>query len=320
VLAPAAVLAGPVVRAEHLSKRFGEVVAVDDLSFAIDGGTVTGFLGPNGAGKTTTLRMLLHLVQPTSGRALVFGRRYQDLRRPASRVGAVLEAADFHPGRSGRDHLFALALALGREGGEGQWFLGRERAAAERVDAVLDLVELAAAGHRRVGSYSLGMRQRLGLAGALLGDPELLILDEPANGLDPEGVRWLRDFMRSFAAEGKTVLVSSHVLAEVAQTVDQVMIINKGKLITFEPLDHLTAQLTGAVRVRAPEAARLHRALESEGIRSTLLDGDELRVEGVPSRRVGEVAYHADLLLHELTPESSSLEDVFLELTAREPS
>jgi ABC-2 type transport system ATP-binding protein len=185
---------------------------------------------------------------------------------------------------------------------------------------VLDLVELTAAARRRVGGYSLGMRQRLGLAASLLGDPELLILDEPANGLDPEGVRWLRDFLRSFAGEGKTVLVSSHVLAEVAQTVDQVVIINKGRLVTFSPLADLTARMTGAVRVRAPEAARLQSELERQGIRSQLLDGDELRIEGASSALVGEIAYHADLLLHELVPESSSLEDVFLELTAEEPS
>ena len=311
---------GAVIRAEHLTKRFGEVLAVDDLSFALQRGTVTGFLGPNGAGKTTTLRMLLHLVQPTSGQALVFGGRYQDLEFPASRVGAVLEAADFHPGRSGRDHLFALALALGGERDDGNWFLGRERSAARRVDTVLDLVELGSAGRRRVGSYSLGMRQRLGLAGALLGNPELLILDEPANGLDPEGVRWLRDFMRSFAAGGNTVLVSSHVLAEVQQTVDQVVIINKGKLVTFEPLAQLTAKLTGAVRVRAPGAHRLQAALAAEGIRSTLMDGDELLVDGAPGARIGELAFAAGIPLHELAPESSSLEDVFLELTAEEPS
>ncbi|HEU5211417.1 MAG TPA: ATP-binding cassette domain-containing protein [Gaiellaceae bacterium] len=310
-----------VVRAEHLSKRFGDVVAVDDLTFSLEHGTVTGFLGPNGAGKTTTLRMLLHLVEPTSGRALVFGGRYQDLARPAARVGAVLEVADFHPGRSGRDHLYSLALALGRrDPGGDHWFLGRERSAAERVDAVLDLVELGSAGRRRVGSYSLGMRQRLGLAGALLGDPELLILDEPANGLDPEGVRWLRDFLRAFAAEGKTVFVSSHVLAEVAQTVDQVVIINKGRLVTFSPLAELTGRLTGDVRVRAPEAARLQHALDREGIHSELLNGDELRVQGASTARVGEIAYHADLLVHALVPESSSLEDVFLELTAEGPS
>jgi ABC-2 type transport system ATP-binding protein len=308
-----------VVLSDHLTKRFGDILAVDDLTFALEHGTVTGFLGPNGAGKTTTLRMLLHLVQPTAGEALVFGRRYQDLERPAARVGAVLEAADFHPGRSGRDHLFSLALALGRDADDGDWFRGRERAAAKRVDAALDLVELGAAGRRRVGSYSLGMRQRLGLAAALLGDPELLILDEPANGLDPEGVRWLRDFMRSFAAEGKTVLVSSHVLAEVAQTVDQVVIINKGKLVTFSPLAELTERLTGTVRVHAPGAHRLQVTLEAEGIRSTLLDGDELRVEGVPSARVGELAFRAGVPLHELVSESSSLEDVFLELTAEEP-
>lgn len=309
-----------VVLSNHLTKRFGDILAVDDLTFALEHGTVTGFLGPNGAGKTTTLRMLLHLVEPTAGEALVFGRRYQDLERPAARVGAVLEAADFHPGRSGRDHLCALALALGRDVDDGGWFRGRERAAAKRVDAVLDLVELADAGRRRVGSYSLGMRQRLGLAAALLGDPELLILDEPANGLDPEGVRWLREFMRAFAAEGKTVLVSSHVLAEVAQTVDQVVIINKGKLVTFSPLADLTARLTGTVRVRAPGAHLLQTRLEAEGIRSTLLDGDELRAEGVPSARVGELAFRAGVPLHELVPESSSLEDVFLELTAQEPS
>jgi ABC-2 type transport system ATP-binding protein len=310
---------GPVVRVEHLSKRFGGVVAVDDLSFALQRGTVTGFLGPNGAGKTTTLRMLLHLVQPTAGRAFVFGRRYQDLERPAAHVGAVLEAADFHPGRSGRDHLFALALALGCDREEGHWFLAREQAAARRVDAVLELVELSAAANRRVGSYSLGMRQRLGLAGALLGDPELLVLDEPANGLDPEGVRWLRDFMRSFASEGKTVFVSSHVLAEVAQTVDQVVIINRGKLVAFEPLGKLTARVTGAVRVRAPAAQRLQATLQERGIKATLLDGNELLVEGAASAQVGEIAFAAGMPLHELIPESSSLEEIFLELTAEEP-
>jgi ABC-2 type transport system ATP-binding protein len=184
------------------------------------------------------------------------------------------------------------------------------------VDAVLQLVELTGAAGRRVGGYSLGMRQRLGLAGALLGDPELLILDEPANGLDPEGVRWLRDFLRAFAAEGKTVLVSSHVLAEVAQTVDRVLIINKGRLVTFSPLAELTARLSGGVRVRAPGAARLQRALAAEEIRSTLVNGDELLVEGAASARVGEIAYRAGVPLHELVTESSTLEDVFLELTA----
>jgi ABC-2 type transport system ATP-binding protein len=311
---------GAVVCAEHLTKRFAEVLAVDDLSFALERGTVTGFLGPNGAGKTTTLRMLLHLVHPTEGRALVLGGRYEELRRPAERVGAVLEAADFHPGRSGRDHLFALALALGGARGDEGSFRGRERAATTRVDSVLELVELTGAAHRRVGSYSLGMRQRLGLAGALLGDPELLILDEPANGLDPEGVRWLRDFLRGFAGEGKTVFVSSHVLAEVAQTVDQVLIINKGRLVTFSSLAELTARLTGGVHVRAPGIDRLQAALEAEGICSTLLDGAELLVDAAPSARVGEIAFRAGVPLHELVPQSSTLEDAFLELTAEDAS
>ena len=314
-IAGTAVDGDAVVRAEHLTKRFGDLVAVDDLSFALGRGTVTGFLGPNGAGKTTTLRMLLDLVEPTAGRALVLGDRYANLDRPAHRVGAVLEAADFHPGRSGRDHLCALALALGRVAGADESLRARERSAGRRVDAVLELVELSGAARRRVGSYSLGMRQRLGLAGALLGDPELLILDEPANGLDPEGVRWLRGFLREFAADAKTVLVSSHALAEVEQTVDQVLIIDKGRLVDFSSLFELTARLSGGVRVRAPGAARLQSALAAEGILSALDGPDELRVEGTSSARVGEIAYRAGIPLHELVAETSTLEDVFLELT-----
>jgi ABC-2 type transport system ATP-binding protein len=309
-----------VVRAEHLSKCFGDLRAVDDLTFSLERGTVTGFLGPNGAGKTTTLRMLLHLVEPSAGRALVFGRSYQDLERPAAQVGAVLEAADFHPGRSGRDHLFALALALGSGSDGGRRSRDRERTAATRVDSVLDLVELRSASRRRVGSYSLGMRQRLGLAAALLGDPAVLILDEPANGLDPEGVRWLRDFLRHFAADGKTVLVSSHVLAEVAQTVDDVIIINNGRLVTISPLAELIERRTGAVRVRVRDAHTLRAELETEGLRATLLDGGELLVEGAPSARIGDIAFRAGIPLEELVSESSSLEDVFLELTAEAPS
>ena len=216
----------PVVSASSLTKRFGELVAVDELTFSLRAGTVTGFLGPNGAGKTTTLRLLLGLAEPTAGEALVFGRRYRELDDPALRVGAVLESNDFHPGRSGRDHL--RVLALGAE------------IPRDRVEAVLELVELAPVAGRRVKTYSLGMRQRLGLAGALLGDPALLILDEPANGLDPAGVHWLRGFLRRFAEQGRTVLVSSHVLAEVAQTVDQVMIIDRGRLLTTGPLTDLT--------------------------------------------------------------------------------
>jgi ABC-2 type transport system ATP-binding protein len=218
----------PIVVAERLTKRFGDVLAVDDLSFTLEAGSVTGFLGANGAGKTTTLRILLGLVRPTAGTGLVFGRPYRELTDPARRVGAVLEAADFHPGRTGREHLMTLALAA--------------HVPPARVDEVLALVELTRAARRHVGGYSLGMRQRLGIAAALLGDPELLILDEPANGLDPEGVHWLRAFLRGFADEGKTVLVSSHVLAEVAQTVDHVLIIDQGRLVTNAPLAELVEE------------------------------------------------------------------------------
>ena len=215
------------VTARSLTKRYGDVVAVDDLSFSLRTGTVTGFLGPNGAGKTTTLRLLLGLAEPTSGEALVFGARFRELERPADRVGAVLESNDFHPARSGRDHLRALAIAADL--------------APARVEGVLEVVGLGAAARRPARTYSLGMRQRLGLAGALLGEPELLILDEPANGLDPAGMHWLRRFLRGFAAAGGTVLVSSHGLAELAQTVDELVIIDRGRLVATGALDALTA-------------------------------------------------------------------------------
>jgi ABC-2 type transport system ATP-binding protein len=216
----------PVVTVTALTKRYRDLVAVDDLTFSVPTGTVTGFLGPNGAGKTTTLRLLLGLAEPTEGEALVFGRRYRELDDPARRVGAVLESSDFHPGRSGRDHLRTLALSA--------------EIPSSRVEEVLALVEIEAAADRRVRTYSLGMRQRLGLAGALLGDPELLVLDEPANGLDPAGVHWLRRFLRSFAEQGRTVLLSSHMLAEAAQTVDQVIIIDHGRRVASGQLDELT--------------------------------------------------------------------------------
>jgi ABC-2 type transport system ATP-binding protein len=216
----------PVVTVRSLTKRFGELLAVDDLTFSLRSGTVTGFLGPNGAGKTTTLRLLLGLAEPTAGEALVFGRHYSELDGPARRVGAVLESSDFHPGRSGRDHLRTLAVAAGLP--------------SSRVGEVLALVELEAAAGRRVKTYSLGMRQRLGLAAALLGDPDLLVLDEPANGLDPAGVHWLRSFLRRLAEQGRTVLVASHMLAEAALTVDHVVIIDRGRLVASGPLDELT--------------------------------------------------------------------------------
>ena len=291
----------PVVEVDTLTKRYGALVAVDDLSFSLEQGTITGFLGPNGAGKTTTLRTLLGLAAPDSGRALVFGKPYAELERPALRVGAVLEATDFHPGRTGRDHLRSLAVAA--------------ELPDSRVDAVLQLVELQGAARRRVKTYSLGMRQRLGLAAALLGDPELLVLDEPANGLDPEGVRWLRDFLRAFAAQGHTVLISSHVLAEVAQTVDQVLIINRGRLVAESPLSQLTARIGGAVRVRSPELDKLTDALRHDGLEAASDGNGGLYVRGATSDRVGAVAFAAQIPVYELSAESSSLEDVFLELT-----
>jgi ABC-2 type transport system ATP-binding protein len=293
----------PVVVSDSLTKRFGDLVAVDALSFALEAGTITGFLGPNGAGKTTTLRMLLGLAAPTSGRALVFGRPYAQLEQPARRIGAVLEATDFHPGRTGRAHLRTLSEAA--------------RLPATRVEEVLRLVELDKASGRRVKGYSLGMRQRLGLAAALLGDPELLVLDEPANGLDPEGVRWLRDFLRAFAAEQRTVLISSHVLAEVAQTVDQVLIISRGKLVIESSLEQLTARVGGPVRVRSPELGKLADALQREGIQTASNNANGLLVHGVSGERVGDIAFAAQVPIHELLTESSSLEEVFLDLTAQ---
>jgi ABC-2 type transport system ATP-binding protein len=293
-----------VVVAESLTKRFGSVVAVDGLSFALEAGTITGFLGPNGAGKTTTLRMLLGLAAPTSGRALLFDRPYAELHRPALRIGAVLEATDFHPGRTGRDHLRMLGRAVG--------------VPDSRADEVLRLVELADAGRRRVKGYSLGMRQRLGLAAALLGEPDLLVLDEPANGLDPEGVRWLRDFLRAFASGDRTVLISSHVLAEVAQTVDQVLIISRGRLVVESSLEDLTSRVGGAVRVRSAHPQRLLAALAREDLKATANGDQVLVVQGTTSERVGEIAFAAGIPVHELVTEGSSLEEIFLELTAEE--
>jgi ABC-2 type transport system ATP-binding protein len=215
----------PAVSVRRLSKRYGDVAAVDGLTFTLERGTITGFLGPNGAGKTTTLRLLLSLAEPTAGEALVFGRRYRELDDPIRRIGALLESGDFDPGRSGRNHLRTLALATG---------IGYAR-----VEELLELVGLERAADRPVRTYSLGMRQRLGLAAALLGDPELLVLDEPANGLDPAGIAWLRGFLHRFAADARTVLISSHVLAEVAQTVHTALIINGGRLVGELQLDQL---------------------------------------------------------------------------------
>ncbi len=287
---------------EGLRKNFGSTVAVDDLNFAVRGGSVTGFLGPNGAGKTTTLRILLGLVSATAGRATIDGRAYRTLHHPTRKVGAVLEGANFHPGRSARSHLRVVASA--------------GRLDRSRIGEMLDLVGLTAFANKRVGGYSLGMRQRLGIAAALLGDPEVLILDEPANGLDPEGIRWLRKFLRALAAEGRTVLVSSHVLAEMSQTVDDVIVIGRGRLIAHAPLEELTGSSTGAVRVRTPDADRLEALLRAAGKLPQRIEPQLLLVTDATSAEIGELSARENIVLHELASEALSLEDVFLKMTA----
>jgi len=292
------------IEAVGLTKRYKSVTAVDDLSFRVREGAVTGFLGPNGAGKTTTLRMVLGLARPSEGTATIQGRRYVELDEPARTVGANLEVAGAHPGRSGRNHLRALAAMAGLP--------------PSRVDEVLRLVELESAADRRAGKYSLGMRQRLGLAATLLGDPQVLVLDEPANGLDPQGIRWLRDFLRAMAAEGRTVLVSSHVLAEVAQTVDDVVVIHRGRLVQQGPVESLTAAGAG-VLVRTPRSVALRAALEREGLAVTEAPDGALVVEGADAAQVGEIAFAAGVPLHELAARSTSLEEAFLALTTDAP-
>jgi ABC-2 type transport system ATP-binding protein len=292
-----------VIEVVDLTKRYGRVLAVDHLSFRAEPGRVTGFLGPNGAGKTTTLRALVGLLHPTSGNATVLGRRYVELDEPGRRVGAILEVNAFHPGRSGRNHLRTLARATGID----------ER----RVDEVLGQVDLTEAARRKVKGYSLGMKQRLALAGALLGDPEVLVLDEPANGLDPQGIRWLRDMLRGFAVQGRTVLVSSHVLAEIAQLADDVVIIAKGRSVAQSSMETVLAGVGRGTRVRSPERDRLLAALAREGIEATPYEQDAL-IAKAESQRVGELAASERVVLHELVAEAGTLEDVFLQLTEGE--
>jgi len=289
------------IEVEHLSKSFGPVRAVDDLSFSIEAATIAGFLGPNGSGKTTTLRSLLGLVTPTSGTATIAGRAYSGLEDPLHEVGVMLEASA-HPGRSARNHL-RIAVA-------------EARMPPSRADELLELVDLAGAADRRVGQFSLGMHQRLGLATALVGDPEILILDEPANGLDPEGIRWLRGFLRGLAAEGRTILLSSHVLAEVAQTVDDVVVISAGKLVAHAPLEQLTTNgHTGRVRLRSPELPRLTAVLTEGGMQVRMNNDDALTVTGASQEQIGQLAFDNRIVLYEIAGEGSSLEEVFLNLT-----
>ncbi len=283
-----------------LTKQFKKVRAVDNLSFTVEPGTVTGFLGPNGAGKTTTLRMLLGLMRPTAGTATIGGRNYADLEHPLATVGAALEAASFHKGRTGRNHLRVMCAAAGLP--------------YERADAVLEQVGMTAAANRKVRGYSLGMRQRLGLAGTLIGNPRVLILDEPANGLDPEGIRWLRGFLRGLANEGRTILVSSHLLAEVEQTVDDVVIIAAGKSVRQGKVADLQGEQKVSVRVRTPHTEKLIAALNGAPVRQT--EPGLLHVDHVDIVQVGKAAFAAGVELHELTAEHSDLEEVFLQLTS----
>ncbi|GAA3175943.1 ABC transporter ATP-binding protein [Blastococcus jejuensis] len=287
-----------------LTKSFGQVHAVTDLSFSVEPGSVTGFLGPNGAGKTTTLRALLGLIHPDAGTASFNGAPYRALPAPIRTVGAVLETA-FHPARSGRNHLRVYCRAAGLP--------------LARADEVLVQVGLGEAGRRRAGGYSLGMRQRLALATALLGDPSVLVLDEPANGLDPEGIQWLRGFIRHLAHdEGRTVLVSSHLLSEVEQTVDRVVIVGAGRLVREGTMAELRSGADGAgtVLVRSPEAARLAAALREDGTQIRSEDGDALTVTGRTPAEVGSRAFAAGIELHELRAESSDLEEIYFKLTA----
>jgi len=292
----------PAIVVEDLTKKFREVLAVDHLSFQVDRGKVTGFLGPNGAGKTTTLRMILGLVRPTSGFASIAGIPYTKLRTPVHYVGAVLESSSFHPGRSAVDHMKWIAAAAG--------------VPYSRIEPTLKLVGLSEVADRRVGKFSMGMRQRLGLAVALLGNPAVLLLDEPANGLDPEGIHWLRNLLRYLADQGRSILVSSHVLAEVAQIADEVIIIAKGKLVAQAGVDELTTSREHSTRVATPQLDRLVSVLSSRGVPTLPLGNNQLIARGISPEELGELASASGIVLHELVAQQSNLEEVFLELTS----
>jgi ABC-2 type transport system ATP-binding protein len=301
---PVSPVAAPIV-VEGLTKRYGTLQAVDDLSFAVRAGAVTGFLGPNGAGKTTALKMIAGLARPTVGRALVNGSPIVSAGADARLLGVYIDPCGAHPGRSARNHLRSLAALAD---------LPRSR-----VDEVLALVGLEHAASRRVGTYSTGMRQRLGLASALLGDPQILVLDEPLNGLDPQGIRWLRTFLRDRAASGRTVLLSSHILSEAAQTVDDVVVVHKGRLVRQGSIEELARLGGGGVLVSTPTRERLAAAVQRAGGRVEYQNtGGRLVIEGLDAAQVGELAHNERVVLHELAPRESSLEEVFFNLTAEE--
>jgi ABC-2 type transport system ATP-binding protein len=291
------------IQARNLTKRYGSTVAVNDLSFDVKPGVVTGFLGPNGAGKTTTMRIILGLDRPNSGQVTVDGRRYRDLPAPLHEVGALLDAKAMHGGRSAYNHLLCLAQSNGIP--------------RMRVDEVLGIVGLEAVARRRAGGYSLGMGQRLGIAAALLGNPGVLMFDEPVNGLDPEGIVWVRTLMRALAAEGRTVLVSSHLMSEMAITADHLIVIGKGRLIRDEGVnDFVESSSRQSVRVRSPQAASLATHLRAAGAVVRVLSDDLLEVSGLDAAAIGELAAAQGVVLHELTPQRASLEEAFMELTS----
>jgi ABC-2 type transport system ATP-binding protein len=291
-----------VIEARGLTKRYGDQLAVDDLTFTVSPGAVTGFLGPNGAGKSTSMRMILGLDAPTSGTVTVNGKPYAEHSKPLQEVGALLEARAVHPGRSARNHLLAMAAtaAIGRS----------------RVDEVIDMVGLAAVASRRVGTFSLGMGQRVGIASALLADPATLILDEPVTGLDADGVHWIRTLLRGLADEGRTVFLSSHLMSEMALIADQVIIIGRGRLLRDQSLAEFTAAASaGVVRVRSPQAVRLASLLVGDGVVVRDVADNELEVEGLPSEQIGAVAAENQITLHQLATQDASLEEAYLALT-----
>ncbi len=290
------------IESKGLTKRYGDKLAVDQLTFSVRPGVVTGFLGPNGAGKSTTMRMIMGLDAPSKGNVTVNGRHYHDLPWPLHEVGALLEAKAIHPGRSARAHLKMLAEV--------------NHIAPKRVSRVLEIVGLTSVAGRRAGKFSLGMGQRLGIAAALLGDPEVLLFDEPVNGLDPDGIRWVRNLLKGLARQGRTVFVSSHLMSEMALTADEVIIIGKGRLIAQLPTSELLAQSSQRfVRVRSPEVARLQATLDREGAVTSAEDDGSLSVRGLDEVAIGELAATIPVVLHELAPQSASLEEAYMELT-----
>lgn len=289
------------IEARGLTKRYGGKTAVKDLTFTVRAGTVTGFLGPNGAGKSTTMRLILGLDRPSAGTVTVDGHPYVDDPAPLRAVGALLEARAIHPGRNARNHLRALAAT--------------HAIPSRRVEEVLELVGLSDVARTRIGTFSLGMGQRLGIATALLGDPQTLILDEPVNGLDPEGIRWVRGLLRGLAAEGRTVLVSSHLMAEMALTAEHVLVIGRGRLVADLPTSELIGRTAGAVLVRSPQPADIAVQVRQAGGSVEETGDGALRISGLTAAQVGELAFEAGLRLHELTAEQASLEEAFMDLT-----